>query len=115
VTQNSTGPYLAPNWVTFATGAITSRIHAVGTRGDYMTALEGVSEAHLQDRLLLQRIVDKGIRDPSAIPDALHALKELKVTVMCVLWNDQMTADLTVRGGYVKGFSRGPWTCFSKE
>ena len=115
VTQNSTGPYLAPNWVTSATGAITSRIHAVGTREDYMTSLEGVSEAHLKDRLLLQRIVDKGIRKPTATPEALQALKELKVNVMCVPWNDAVTADLAARGGYVKGFSRGPWTCFSKR
>ena len=114
VSMNPTGPYLAPNWVTFATGALTSRLHAVGTRSDYMLALEGVAEAHLKDRLLLQRIVDKGIRNPTATPDALRALKELKVTVMCVLWNDAMTADLAARAGYVKGFSRGPWTCFRK-
>ena len=79
-----------------------------------MPALEGIAEAHLPDRLLLQRIVDKGIRNPKAIPGALRALNELNVTVMCVTWNDAMTADLAARGGYVKGFSRGPWTCFRK-
>lgn len=114
VTQNPTGPFLAPNYVTVTTGVITSRIHPVGTRLDYMGILEGVGEAHLKDRLLLQRIVDKGVRNPTATPDALRALKELNVTVMCVLWNDAMTADLAARGGYLKGFSRGPWTCFRK-
>lgn len=115
VDQNLTGPYLAPNYVTATTGAITSRIHPVGTRLGYMLALEGVDAAHLQDRLLLQRIVDKGIRNPTVTPDALRALKELNVTAMCVRWNDAMTADLAARGGYVKGFSRGAWTCFRKE
>ena len=114
VAQNSTGRYLAPNYVTATTGVITSRIYPVGTRLDYMPTLKGITEAHLPDRLLLQRIVDKGIRNPTATPDALQALKELNVTVMCVLWNDAMTADLATRGGYVKGFSRGPWTCFRK-
>jgi hypothetical protein len=97
------------------TGVITSRIYPVGTRLDYMPTLEGIAEAHLPARLLLQRIVDKGIRNPTATPDALRALKELNVTVMCVLWNDAMTGDLAARGGYVKGFSRGPWTCFRKR
>lgn len=115
VTMNPTGPFLAPIYVTATTGAITSRIHPVGTTLTYMNALRGVGAAHLKDRLLLQRIVDKGVRNPTATTDALRALKELNVTVMCVLWNDAMTADLTARGGYVKGFSRGPWTCFSKE
>jgi hypothetical protein len=114
VAQNSTGRYLAPNYVTATTGVITSRIYPVGTRLDYMPTLKGITEAHLPDRLLLQRIVDKGIRNPTATPDALRALKELNVTVMCVLWNDAMTADLAAQGGYLKGFSRGPWTCFRK-
>jgi Family of unknown function (DUF6077) len=114
VAQNSTGRYLAPNYVTATTGVITSSIQPVGTRLDYMPTLKGITEAHLSDRLLLQRIVDKGIRNPKAIPGALRALNELNVTVMCVTWNDAMTADLAARGGYVKGFSRGPWTCFRK-
>jgi hypothetical protein len=115
VNQKSTGRYLAPNYVTATTGVITSLIHPVGTRQDYMPTLKGISDAHLQDRLLLQRIVDKGIRKPTATPDALRALKELNVTVMCVLWNDVMTSDLAARGGYVMRFSRGPWTCFSRK
>ena len=115
VAMNPTGPYLAPIYVTAPTGALTSRIHPVGTRLTYMTALEGVAAAHLKDRLLLQRIVDKDIRDPSAIPDALTALKDLKVTVMCASSNDAMTTDLAVRGGYTRAFSRGAWTCFNKR
>jgi len=114
VTQHPTGPYLAPAYVTATTGAITSRIHPVGTRLDLMSGLIDVREAHLKDRLLLQRIVDKDIRDPSATQGALLALNELKVTLMCVTWNDAMTADLAARGGYLMGFSRGPWTCFRK-
>ena len=113
VSQKSTGRYLAPTYVTTTTGIITSLIHPVGTRLDYMPTLKGISDAHLQDRLLLQRIVDKGIRNPTATPDALRALKELNVTVMCVLSNDAMTTDLAARGGYLQRFSRGPWTCFS--
>lgn len=115
VSQNSTGRYLAPNYVTATTGVITSHIHPVATRLDYMPALEGVGAAHLPDRLLLQRIVDQGIRNQSATPDALRALRVLDVTVICVAWNDAMTADLAARGGYAKGFSRGPWTCFRKK
>jgi hypothetical protein len=114
VSMNPSGPFLAPIYVTAPTGAITSRIHPVGTTLTYMDALQGVAEAHLKDRLLLQHIVDKDIRNPSVTQDALGALKELKVTLMCVTWNDAMTADLATLGGYVKGFSRGPWTCFRK-
>jgi len=115
VAKNPAGPFLAPIYVTSATGAITSRIHPVGTTLTYMTALDGVPAAHLKERLLLQRIVEKDIiRDPSAIPDALTALKELRVTVMCASSNDARTTGLAVRGGYTRGFSRGPWTCYNK-
>ena len=110
VSQNSTGRYLAPSYVTATTGVITSRIYPVGTRLDYMPTLKGITEAHLPDRLLLQRIVDKGIHQPRGGDSRRAAGSERaqRNKSCAVLWNDAMTADLAARGGYVKGFSRGP-------